>query len=209
MNDMEKVNQISVSCCYFLGERKKVKSASLHGFGDASKEACHGKVKHGGVKETLTELRSEYWIPNGRQLVKKILHHCVICRKLEGRPYTPSPSGDLPESQVTVISALTHVGVDFTGPLFVKTVSGAAKQMKKVYICLFTCDTSRALHLELTPDLSSEASIRFLRRFTARRGTPASITSDNTKTLKKANKDLVQLFQDKKTQDYAANHGIA
>ena len=172
-------------------------------------EACHRKVKHGGVKETLTELRSEYWIPKGRQLVKKILHHCVVCRKLEGRPYTPPPSGDLPESRVTVTSAFTHVGVDFAGPLFVKTGSGAAKQMKKVYICLFTCATSRALHLELIPDLSSEAFIRCLRRFTARRGTPASITSDNAKTFKKANKDLVQLFHDKKTQDYAANHGIA
>ena len=39
MNDMEKVNHISVSRYYFPGERKKVKSASLHGFGDASKEA--------------------------------------------------------------------------------------------------------------------------------------------------------------------------
>ena len=75
--------------------------------------------------------------------------------------------------------------------------------------CFFTCATSRALHLELTPDLSSEAFIRCLRRFTARRGTPASITSHNPKTFKEANKDLVQLFQDKKTQDYAANHGIA
>ena len=171
-------------------------------------EACHRKVKHVGVKEFLTELRSEFWIPKGSQLVKTILHHCVICKKLEGRSYTPPPSADLPESRVTVTSAFTHVGVDFAGPFSLKAVSGAAKQIKKFYICLLTSANSSALHLELTPDLSSEAFIRCLRRFIARRGTPAFITSDNAKTFKEANKDLVQLFRDKKTQDYAANHGI-
>jgi hypothetical protein len=29
-------------------------------------ESCDKKVKHGGIKETLTELRSKYWIPKGR-----------------------------------------------------------------------------------------------------------------------------------------------
>ena len=50
-------------------------------------EACHRKVNHGGVKETLVELGSEYWAPKGRQLVKKTLHQCVVCKKLEGLPY--------------------------------------------------------------------------------------------------------------------------
>ena len=170
-------------------------------------EACHRKSNHAGVKETLVELRSEYWIPKGRQFVKKILHQCVTCKKLEGMPYRPPPSADLPETRVTGSPAFKHVGVDFAGPLFVKTTGGTVKE-KKAYICLYTCATSRALHLELVPDLSSEAFIRCLRRFTARRGTPASITSDNAKTFKKANKDLVQLFHDKRTQDFAANQGI-
>jgi len=50
-------------------------------------EACQRKVNHGEVKETLAELRSEYWVSKGRQLVKKMLHQCVICKKLEGMPY--------------------------------------------------------------------------------------------------------------------------
>lgn len=167
-------------------------------------EACHRKVNHGGVKEILVELRSEYWAPKGRQLVKKTLHQCVICKKLEGLPYKAYKRAELPEKRVTDVPAFTHVGVDFAGPLFAKITRGTAK----TYICLFTCATSRAIHLELLPDLSSEAFIRRLQRFAERRETPASITSDNAKTFKRANKDLAQLFKARKPQDFAANRGI-
>ena len=81
----------------------------------------------------------------------------------------------------------------------------------KTYICLFTCATSRTIHLELLPDLISEVSeafIRGLQRFAGRRGTPVSITSDNAKTFKRANKDLAQLFRTTKAQDFVANQGI-
>ena len=37
--DLEKVGEMSVSCYYFPKEERKVKSATLHGFGDASKGA--------------------------------------------------------------------------------------------------------------------------------------------------------------------------
>lgn len=167
-------------------------------------EACHRKVNHGGVKEILVELRSEYWAPKGRQLVKRTLHQCVICKKLEGLPYKAYKRAELPETRVTDVPAFTQVGVDFAGPLFAKTTRGTAK----TYICLFTCATSRAIHLELLPDFSSEAFIRRLQRFAERRETPASITSDNAKTFKRANKDLAQLFKARKPQDFAANRGI-
>ena len=39
---------------------------------------CHERVKHGGVNSILTELRSSYWVVQGRQLVKKLLHKCVV-----------------------------------------------------------------------------------------------------------------------------------
>ena len=96
------------------------------------------------------------------------------------------------------------VGVDFACPLFTKTTRGTAK----TYICLLTCSTSRAIHLELLPDLTSEAFIRGLQRFAGRKGTPVSITSDNAKTFKRANKDLAHLYRTTKAQDFVANQGI-
>ena len=44
---------------------------------------CHKKVMHGGDNDTLTEFRSRFWIIRGRCLMRKLLHHCVVCRKME------------------------------------------------------------------------------------------------------------------------------
>ena len=55
--------------------------------------------------------------------------------------------------------------------------------MKKVYTTLFTCGVTRAIHLELVPDLSAETFKQTLKKFTARRGTPSLMVSDNAKTF--------------------------
>ena len=60
----------------------------------------HKRVMHGGVKLTLKELRARFWNVQGRQFVKRLLYKCVICRKLEGRPYQAPPSPPLPELRV-------------------------------------------------------------------------------------------------------------
>ena len=66
--------------------------------------------------------------------------------------------------------------------------------MKKVYIALFSCCVTRAIHLELVEDLSTGAFIRALRRFSGRRGTPVLIISDKAKTFKAADKALKKLY---------------
>ena len=62
--------------------------------------------------------------------------------------------------------------------------------MDKVYIALFTCCVTRAVHLELVDDLSSATFRRCLRRFTARQGLPTLIVSDNAKTFQATEKAL-------------------
>ena len=82
--------------------------------------------------------------------------------------------------------------MDFAGPLLVKNPNG--DDALKVYILLLTCATSRAIHLELTPDIQVPAFIRAFRRFTSRRGTPELVISDNAKTFKaKAVKEFMLL----------------
>ncbi len=61
---------------------------------------CHKNVLHSGTKDTLQELRSKYWIIRGRQLVKRRIHKCTLCKKIQGLTYgTPKPS-QLPEFRV-------------------------------------------------------------------------------------------------------------
>ena len=45
---------------------------------------AHCRVFHNGVKESLAQLRSEFWLVRGRQFIRKIIRGCVTCKRLEG-----------------------------------------------------------------------------------------------------------------------------
>ena len=143
---------------------------------------AHERVHHSKVAATLAQLRMRFWIVRGRQLVKKITSRCTVCRRYEGRGFKVPPQPDLPEFRLSQKPAFTYVGVDYAGPLYIKEPN--CSTTKKVYILLFTCCSTRAVHLELATDLSADVFIRCLRRFTARRGLPEIIVSDNAKTFK-------------------------
>ena len=53
---------------------------------------AHNRVHHNGVRETLTEVRSKFWIIGGRSLVKSVIHSCVVCRRFEGGETHPCSS---------------------------------------------------------------------------------------------------------------------
>ena len=142
---------------------------------------CHERVHHCGTRATLTELRTRYWVPKGRQTVKRIVNSCVTCKRWQGPVYSAPKVAPLPEFRVREVPAFSKVGIDFAGPLNVKVSGGGTR---KAYIAIFSCCVTRALHLELVHDLSAETFQRALRQFSARRGTPKLIVSDNAKTFK-------------------------
>ena len=144
----------------------------------------HSNVMHNGVKETLTDLRSRFWIVKGRQTVRDVISPCATCKKLEGKSYSAPPQPPLPEFRVSDELAFTQVGVDFAGPVYLKDVYSKSKKVYKAYIAIFTCASSRAVHLELVPDLSTETFLRCLKRFISRKGVPRLVISDNGKTFK-------------------------
>ena len=95
-------------------------------------------------------------------------------RKTIQRPSTASASRFSDEM------AFTQVGVDFAGPVYLKDVYSKSKKVYKAYIAIFTCASSRAVHLELVPDLSTGTLLICLKR----RGVPRLVISDNGKTFK-------------------------
>ena len=62
--------------------------------------------------------------------------------------------------------------------------------MVKVYIALFPCCVTTAVHLDLVRNLSGSCFLNCLRRLTTRRGAPTLIVLDNAKTFKDAKKTL-------------------
>ena len=144
---------------------------------------------HCGVSQTLASVRAEFWIPKGRQCVKKVVHRCVTCRKFAGRPYRDASLPALPQFRVDQKLPFVNIGIDFAGPLQVKAnLTVRSRTMIKAYICLITCAVTRAVHLEMTLDLTTQSFLQAFRRFVARRGTPSVIYTDNGTTFTSASK---------------------
>ena len=84
-----------------------------------------------------------------------------------------------------------HTGVDCFGPLFVKQGRSRGKR----YGCIFSCMTTRAVHLEVLHSLSCDSFISALRRFIARRGSIGHLHSDNGTNFVGGNRVINEAIQ--------------
>ena len=77
--------------------------------------------------------------------------------------------GDLPESCITESRPFTNIGVDYCGPFYVKERRDRNRRRVKVYVAIFICLATKAVHIELVSDLTTDAFLAALRRFISRR----------------------------------------
>ena len=112
-----------------------------------------------------------------------------------GQHYSVPPAASLPGFCLEEQFVFTYTGVDFFGPLFVKSGTDERGQMNKMHIALFTCSSSYAIHVDLVPDLTTEVFLCCFKRFTCGRGIPRLIVLDNAKTFKSSAKKLCALFE--------------
>ncbi|XP_066583760.1 uncharacterized protein [Prorops nasuta] len=146
----------------------------------------HEKFYHAGVQTTLYFIRQRFWIPDGKNQVRKIVRSCVRCRRFSAKTIDYKMA-DLPTSRVEVSNPFHHTGIDFFGPMFIKEKKYRNQKRIKVYGCVFICMTTKAVHIEIVSDLSSDVFIAALRRFAGRRGVPANIYTDNGTNFNKIN----------------------
>ena len=156
-------------------------------------DEAHRQTLHGGVQLTLATLRQRYWLLQGRQKVKAHIHRCLTCVRWRSTP-GQQLMADLPAARVNPGRPFLHVGLDYAGPYLLLASRGRGQRTHKGYIAVFQCMTTRALHLELISDYSSEAFIAALRRFTARRGLCSTIYSDRGTTFVGADRELRTLL---------------
>ena len=128
---------------------------------------AHIRTLHGGVGLTMTKLREVYWIPRLRRFVRKVNKKCNGCKRFRAVAVVNPPPGNLPTDRTVGSSAFQVIGVDYAGPIPYRT---AKNRERKSYILLYTCSLSRAIHLELLPDLTTTEFIHSLKKFIARRG---------------------------------------
>ena len=103
--------------------------------------------------------------------------------------------GDLPKNRVLFMLPFTNVGLDYCGPFFIKERCHRNRVKIKTYVSIFVCLATKAVHLELASDLTTEASLACLKRFFARRGHSDSISSDNASNFAGADRELRELYQ--------------
>lgn len=80
----------------------------------------------------------------------------------------------------------THCGTDYFGPMTVVI----RRRHEKRWGALFTCLTTRAVHIELVSSLSTDSALMAIRRMAARRGWPRIMYSDNGTNFRGADAEL-------------------
>ncbi|XP_035986796.1 uncharacterized protein LOC118560149 [Fundulus heteroclitus] len=145
----------------------------------------HLHLGYGGRSHVLSVVRRKFWITNGVSAVKRVIATYSFCRLYGGQ--TGQQMADLPEERVVPdLPPFTNVGGDYFWPIDVKR----GRSIVKRYGVVFTCMTSRAVHLEVAYSLDTDPCINALRRFISRRGQVSHMRSDNGTNFLGAEREL-------------------
>ena len=151
----------------------------------------HHQHFHAGPEYTLYFFRRRFWCAKARRTIKAILRKCTLCTRFRGttmkQVMAPLPQYRVEEDP----RPFSITGVDYAGPLTAHEDGSS----HKVWILLFTCMQIRAVHLELVTSMDTEALLRSIRRFIARRGKPRAFYSDNGRSFRLAAKEITVLNQ--------------
>ena len=145
---------------------------------------------HGNHETVVNELRSEFHIPGLRRLVRQVARTCLFCQ-IDKPKLTNPRMACLPPARVAIGERpFTYCGVDYFGPLEVVLLR---RRMKR-WVALFTCMTTRAVHMEVVHSLDVNSCILSLRMMMARRDArPVEMRSDNGTCFVAAKKELQRL----------------
>lgn len=168
---------------------------------------AHNRTMHGGCQLTLQHIRQRFWVIHGRRTVSQQINKCVRCFRYKKKAQTQL-MGDLPENRFRAAHPFQLTGVDFAGYFEVKQSTRRNAPFVKCYVCLFVCMVTKAIHLELAKDLSTEAFLDCYRCFIARRGIPTRMYSDRGTNFIGASSEMPNLLynaRDKKPKSSQTN----
>ena len=147
---------------------------------------CHERKGHAGARQVLTSLRQNFWILRGHAAVRRVLGKCLKCRFWNTRP-CEQIMAPFPKARVKpCLSPFSSVGVDYFGPIMVKSRRSQVKR----YVCVITYLTVRAVHIEIAHELTTDSFIKAFTRFVSRRHPPTEVYIDNGTNLKGAEAEI-------------------
>ncbi|GFU93678.1 integrase catalytic domain-containing protein [Trichonephila clavipes] len=158
---------------------------SKHKFTKLLFEHMHKKFFHIGAQGLVHQIRMQFWPINGKGIARKTVHDCIACFRQKPTG-VDQLMGNLPSERVTPSAPFLISGVDFCGPFQIKFKNQRKGIFSKVYVAIFVCLATKAIHLEAVTDLTTEAFIAALKRLCARRGRISTLMSDNATNFKGA-----------------------
>ena len=111
---------------------------------------------------------------------------------------------DLPRDRVNLVRPYLNVGVDYTGFIMVKE----GESEVKYYLLILTCLSTRAIHLELLPNQSTEQFVLALVRFCNVYGIPEAIYSDNALSFVSGALVMQEVFTSDEFKSAFGTHSI-
>ena len=167
-------------------------------------QRLHCESLHGGVSLTMAVVRER--LDSQAKAFNQSRHPRVLgLQEVPSYSSTHTTTWNPPERQNRRGYRVQVIGVDFAGPIKYKKT---CKKEGKAYLALFACSLSRAIQLELLPNMETETFIPCLKRLIARRGRPRVIYSDNGGTFVKTAKWLTIICKDERLQGFLENQEI-
>ena len=117
--------------------------------------------------------------------------------------------GELPEARVRPSPPFERSGVDYAGPFSIRLTKTRGKKTLKGYNALFVCMSTRAIHLEVVEDCTSESLIAAFHRFTSRRGHCEKLFSDQGTNFVGVDALLRQMLSEVMSSSSQAFHLLA
>lgn len=154
---------------------------------------AHAVSLHGGPQLTRSLILRHYWILRANSLIRSVIHACLRCARFRGVA-AAQQMGHLPAERTRPSRPFLIAGVDYAGPVPLRTSKGRGHKSIKGYICLFVCLSSKAVHLEAVSDLSSASFLAAFKRFISRRGHCQRLVSDNGTNFRGAARELRAMF---------------
>ena len=140
----------------------------------------HESNKRSSAKYTLNEFRQKFWLLCGRRIVRNIIRACVTCCKRHCKSYRYPPLPPLTLLRLNDLRPFFTVEIGNFGPVFIRNIYFVENDtMHKAWVTLYTCAASRAICLDLVPNMNSASFIQSFKRFYSRYGCPDNVISDN------------------------------
>ena len=154
----------------------------------------HWKYEHSVSRSlVLSTLHKTYAIIGIHRLVKRLSTGCIECQKVARAKPAEQLMGNLHNRLGVPQRAFAETGLDFAGPF--ETIQGRGKNRKQSFVLVLTCLQTRGVHFEPTTDQTTDSVVKALIRFSAVRGRPRILVSDNQTSFKAASREIKNYHQ--------------